>query len=78
MFGDSGLAALYVDVGLRSWLLAISCCVEALLTSAGELLTTLPRDVDLRESILLREFERGRAHLLFVLSMRLDFWRSLP
>ena len=48
-------------------------------TSAGQLLTQLPRDVGPAErATLLQEFERGRAHLLFVLSMRLEHWRHEP
>ena len=47
--------------------------------SASHLLTSLPRDVSLQErAVLLREFELGRAHLLFVLSLRFQFWKSLP
>lgn len=48
-------------------------------TVTGELLFTLPRDLDeaCRCSITL-DWERARSHLLFVCSMKLNFWDSPP
>ena len=47
--------------------------------SAGALLTTLPRDISVVDrALLLREFQQGRSHLLFVLSLRVQHWRQLP
>ena len=48
-------------------------------SSAGHLLTKLPRDVSpVERAALFREYERGKAHLLFVLALRLDHWRHPP
>ena len=48
-------------------------------TGAGQLLSTLPRDVDAAQrATLLNEFERGRAHLLLVFAVRLEHWRQPP
>ena len=48
-------------------------------TSAAELLSNLPRDISpASRATILQEFERGRAHLVFVLNLRLDHWRHPP
>ena len=46
---------------------------------ASELLTLLPRDIAAASrALLLQDFERGRAHLMFIVSLRLDHWRQQP
>ena len=48
-------------------------------TTAGHLLTALPRDISFAErGVILQEYERGRSHLLFVFSVRLEFWQHAP
>ena len=47
--------------------------------NAAELLSTLPRDISPESrAAILQEFERGRAHLVFVLNLRLAHWRDAP
>ena len=48
-------------------------------TNASELLSSLPRDISqASRAFILQEFERGRAHLVFVLTLRLQHWRDAP
>ena len=48
-------------------------------SSLAHFMTTLPRDIDAAaRASLLDEYQRGKSHLLFVLSMRLQHWRVAP
>ena len=48
-------------------------------TSASELLACLPRDISREDRAgILQEFERGRAHLVFVFNLRLGHWKQQP
>ena len=48
-------------------------------SSLAHFLTTVPRDIEqLERAVLVQEFQKGRAHMLFVLAMRLQHWRVAP
>ena len=48
-------------------------------TGMAHFLTTLPRDIDAVErGSLIRDFQHGKAHLFFILSLRLQHWRVPP
>ena len=48
-------------------------------TSLAHFMTTLPRDIEAAvRASLVDEYQRGKSHLLFVLSLRLQHWRLPP
>ncbi len=53
--------------------------VEIVAETAAELVVVLPIDISQEQrAVLLRDFERGRQHLVFAFSLRLAHWRVSP
>jgi hypothetical protein len=53
--------------------------VEIVAETAAELVVVLPNDISQEQrAVLLRDFERGRQHLVFAFSLRLAHWRVSP